>query len=92
MKLRMIAACALALSAAGAAHAQDHTNALDNKMLMGHFYTDSSMTAMKDEAAFKTELSAMSAEDRAMMKKECETGGSSHQDFCNMMVKAMGDQ
>lgn len=90
MKLKMIALAMLALGAAGAAHAD--TNALDNKMMMSHFYTDDSMTTMKDEAEFKKELSAMSADDRAMMKSECEKGGSSHQDFCNMMVKAMGDQ
>lgn len=90
MKLRMIALSALALSATGMAYAD--TNALDNKMLMGHFYTDDSMTTMKDEDGFKAELAGMSAEDRATMKKECETGGSSHQDFCNMMVRAMGDQ
>lgn len=88
MKLRMIAVLALALSASAA---QADTNALDNKMMMSHFYTDEGMTTMKDEAAFKQELSAMKPEERAAMKGECEKGGGSHQDFCAMMIRAMGD-
>jgi hypothetical protein len=56
---------------------------LENKEMMGSFYTDDSMTTMRTGDEFKSAFNAMSSEDRDRLRTECENSTSQKDEFCN---------
>ena len=65
------------------------TSALDDPAKMSPFFTDAGMKTMKSEADVKAAWTAMSADDRAAIMKECadEAVAKSHADFCKMAMQ-----
>jgi len=82
MALAMTTGTALAAGTTG-------TTALDDPAKMSPFFTDAGMKTMKSEAETKAAWTAMSADDRAAIMKECadEAVAKSHADFCKMAMQ-----
>ena len=56
---------------------------LSNPEVMGPFFTDDTMTTMRSTDEMKTAWVAMSADDQAAMRAECETTTSiKYKEFC----------
>ena len=64
-------------------------SALDDPAKMSPFFTDAGMKTMRSEADVKAAWTAMSADDRAAILKECadEAVAKSHADFCKMATQ-----
>lgn len=59
------------------------TNALEDKTLMGPFFTDDTMTTMRSADEMKTAWAAMTDENRMTVKKNCESSDSiKYREFC----------
>jgi hypothetical protein len=89
MKLRIICLSAFAVSlsvGAAFAGASTGTSALDDPAKMSPFYTDANMKTMRSGDEFKKAWLALTEDDRASMKKDCDdaTIAAKHSDFCKM--------
>jgi hypothetical protein len=57
-------------------------SSLEDKTLMGPFYTDESMTTLKTGDEFNTAWMKMSGEDKDRVRADCENSSSLRDDFC----------
>ncbi|MDX8534330.1 hypothetical protein RFM41_24710 [Mesorhizobium sp. VK25A] len=94
MTTKMLCMSAIAFSImTGAALAGNSTgtSALDDPAKMSPFFTDAGMKTMKSGDEFKKAWMAMTAEDRASMKKDCgdKAIAKAHDNFCKM-TKELG--
>jgi hypothetical protein len=66
--------------------------ALDEPTKMSPFYTAADMKTLKSEAEFKAAWTALKAEDRAGLMKECGDADvfKAHNDFCQQATKLGG--
>lgn len=100
MKLKILAVSAIALSlAGGVALAQSNNSSsstggansdpapsmMNDSTKMAPFFTDSGMMKMRSDEEMATAYKAMSAEDRAALKKECQMSenGAKNKGFCD---------
>jgi acyl-CoA reductase-like NAD-dependent aldehyde dehydrogenase len=90
-KILILGASLAIITGSAIAGSSTGTSALDDPAKMSPFFTDAGMKTMKSEADAKAAWTAMSADDRAAVMKECadEAVAKSHADFCNMAM-AMG--
>jgi hypothetical protein len=91
MKKLLMGAFALTMMTGSALAAGGTTSALDNKDMMGAFYTDADMKTMKSDDEFKAAWMALKPEDRDTITKECSNDTEKlHNDFCEMTKKLGG--
>ena len=91
MNLKMLSIATVALTISGGAFAQDSGSTgarLDNKEMMGSFYTDSEMQSVKTGDEFSAAYNALSSEDKEAIANECNLENSPRATFCNQ-VKGM---
>ena len=83
-KMLVLGASLALMTGAAFAGSSTGTSALDDPAKMSPFFTDAGMKTMKSEADVKAAWTAMSADDRAAILKECadEAVAKSHADFC----------
>ncbi len=88
-KMLVLGASLALMTGSAFAGSSTGTSALDDPAKMSPFFTDAGMKTMKSEADAKAAWTAMSADDRAAILKECadEAVAKSHADFCKMATQ-----
>ena len=88
-KMLVLGASLALMTGSALAGSSTGTSALDDPAKMSPFFTDAGMKTMKSEADVKAAWTAMSADDRAAIMKECadEAVAKSHADFCKMAMQ-----
>ena len=91
MKKLLMGAFSLTIMTGAAFAAGGTTSALDNKEMIGAFYTDPDMKTMKSGDDFKAAWMALKPEDRDTITKECSNDSEKlHNDFCEITKKLGG--
>ena len=81
---KLILASFVALSAAGAAHAQQ--SVLDDPTTMSPFYTDNSLSTLRSQSEFEAAVGQLQSSDRERIRSECANTNTQRSNFCDMFM------